>query len=414
MSELAVTVGVVIAPILWVQYQKRREQKRRDVQLARLVREQQQQQSQQQPSSTSSFLPNAATTDYSLQLPPQKQSLTPTLRFILACLCVHELWIVWKVYFDRPTNIFTLLDMPITTLVSKIRRELLSALDADTEELPPHLEFLLSRFQSFDTRAYYVRFGHHVVTMCTWCITYRDYLFYYLVNVALEYLRTAMLVTVMTMKGSGKRKWRRWTLAAVFGALITEGWAVSMMDMVIPRVGTDCEMWSDRFFYVRHFFFFALPAALHFLPYTYLPLSPFRPLGPLTLLLSRVNERLALASVIQSSSQRHPVLLERRTGYWRNQAEEAGWARDDEDIMKEAERLGLGYGVGIGTSDGNQENVVGTLRGQMRSKVAGMRQMFDNLRPIMAPATADPTSNGDEERDATLTQAQNMTPATPP
>lgn len=108
--------------------------------------------------------------------------------------------------------------------------------------MPPHLEFLSSRLQSFDTRTYYVRFGHHVITMCTWCMSYRDYLFYYLVNVSLEYLRTAMLVTVMTMKGSGKRRWRKWTLAAVFGALVTEGWAVSLMDMVIPRVGTECEM----------------------------------------------------------------------------------------------------------------------------------------------------------------------------
>lgn len=43
--------------------------------------------------------------------------------------------------------------------------------------------------------------------------------------------------------------------------------------------------------------------------------------------------------------------------------------------MKEAERLGLGYGVSIGSSTGNQEDVIGTLREQMRSKVAGMRQV---------------------------------------
>lgn len=89
--------------------------------------------------------------------------------------------------------------------------------------------------------------------------------------------------------------------------------------------------------------FFFVPLVIHFLPYSFLPISPFNPLGPLSLLLARVNERLTFFSVLQAASQRHPVLLERRTEYWRNQAEEAGWARGEEEVMSEAERSGLGY-----------------------------------------------------------------------
>ncbi|KAG8997409.1 hypothetical protein FRB94_007686 [Tulasnella sp. JGI-2019a] len=397
MSELAVSIGVIVAPIAWYAYQRRRAQKQREALLAELEREQ----SQHAPQPTSPLIPNATSTDPSLQLQqqPGKESLTPTLKFILVCLIIHELWIAWEMYYDRPTNIFTTLNMPITTLVSKLRREILEALG--TQDLPSHLEFLLSRLQSFDARTYYVRFGHHVVTTCTWCQSYNDYVLYYIVNVTLEYLRTSMLVTIMTMKGSGKRKWRTWTLAAVFGFLVAECWTIIMMNMVIPRVGTECEMWADRYFYLRHATFLIIPAILHFLPYTYLPLSPFRPLGPVGLLLSRINERLALVSVIQASSQRHPVLLQRRSEYWRNQTEEANWARDDEDVMKEAERLNLGYGVG--NSDGDQAIPIGALRGQVRGRVFGMRQMLDNVRPIMAQPNAEPVTNGGEARDSGAT-----------
>lgn len=131
MSELAVTLGILVVPLLWSQYQKHRERKKRDALRVQLERAQEQQPPHPQP--TSSLLPNMAAADPSLPLPAQKQSLTPILKFILACLCAHQIWIGWKMYYDRPVNIFTTLDLPVTTLVSNIRRQLLSALGT------PHL-----------------------------------------------------------------------------------------------------------------------------------------------------------------------------------------------------------------------------------------------------------------------------------
>lgn len=54
----------------------------------------------------------------------------------------------------------------------------------------------------------------------------------------------AGLMVVMTMKGSGKRKWRKWSLAGVMGAWVAEAWAVASKEIVIPRDGSDCEMVS--------------------------------------------------------------------------------------------------------------------------------------------------------------------------
>lgn len=69
-----------------------------------------------------------------------------------------------------------------------------------------------------------------------------DYLLYYVAHVTIEYIRTAGLMAIMTMKGSGKRKWRKWSLAIVLGALIAEVWTVALMDVTIPRDGSECQM----------------------------------------------------------------------------------------------------------------------------------------------------------------------------
>ncbi len=112
----------------------------------------------------------------------------------------------------------------------------------DLGMLPPHLEYLLTRLQSFDARTFYIRFGHEAVVTCTHCRSLLDYLFFHISKVSLAYVRAALLITVMTIKGSGKRKWRRWGLAAIIGAWLYEVWTMMNSSITIPRNGYDCEM----------------------------------------------------------------------------------------------------------------------------------------------------------------------------
>lgn len=138
MSELAFTVGVVVLPIIWRKYQSHKAQKERTRLLAELERRQAEEQHAQAaprlPPNPSSLLPNTGQPIPHQGMPndasglPGKQQLTPTLRFILGCLVVHQVFIAWKVYAQRPPNIFNALNLPVTTLVSRIRRDLATSL----------------------------------------------------------------------------------------------------------------------------------------------------------------------------------------------------------------------------------------------------------------------------------------------
>lgn len=144
---------------------------------------------------------------------PNKQPAAPVppaqtflLRGLSYLVYAHSSYILYTVFFDAPSNIFTALDLPLTTSPLAMRLKLSSF--APDDELPPKTEALLARLQSIDVRGYYVRFGHDAVAQCDWCHSMSDFGLFSAPAIGLQYVRTVALIGLMTVPGSGKRSWR--------------------------------------------------------------------------------------------------------------------------------------------------------------------------------------------------------------
>lgn len=74
---------------------------------------------------------------------------------------LHTVFILYILILKAPPNLFTRLNIPLTTPSDTIRAILLKHASADstlTAALPKQLETLLTRLSSFDARNIYVRF----------------------------------------------------------------------------------------------------------------------------------------------------------------------------------------------------------------------------------------------------------------
>lgn len=140
--------------------------------------------------------------------PPKPKRRTPLTTFITALVVVHSLYIAFHILFAYPTNIFTSLGLSLATPTPLIRQTILASYLHESDTLPPQLEALLVRLQSFDARELYVRFGQDSVADCDWCHSFYDFAIFAAPPVALQYVRTIALIGLMTVPGSGKRKWR--------------------------------------------------------------------------------------------------------------------------------------------------------------------------------------------------------------
>ncbi|KAG8993691.1 hypothetical protein FRB90_000624 [Tulasnella sp. 427] len=344
---------------------------------------------EQAPNSTSSSPPEMT----SAQGMGSRSGQSPTKsRFILWCLIVHEFVVAFEFLFNPPTNIFTALKAPVTALSSQLSAAIMAK--SGTDFLPPHLTNLLNRLQSFDTRTYYIRFGHETIVTCTHCRTLYDYLLVHISKVSLEYIRLAGLVTLMTIGGTGKQKWRRWTLAAVLGAFAAEVWTIATAEVRIPRNGMGGEMWHDRIWYLRHTFLFVLPLVLQFLPYSATSQSPFSLLHPVAIHLDRIHARLSLYSLVHSAAQRDPELRNNAGTYWETMEKESATGREDQEVRREAERLGMGYEAKQrGTAEGRWK-----VREEAKGIVGNMIEVLKGLKAVMGQRPTpqpDQKANGD-------------------
>lgn len=134
------------------------------------------------------------------------ESRTPLLHLLTALVILHSLYILFTIIFDNPSNIFSSLQISLATASPVIRQSLLAYTPNST--LPPAIQVLLARLQSFDARVIYVRFGHNTVVECDYCHSFWDFALFSLPGVGIQYVRMAAVFGVMTMRGSGKRKWR--------------------------------------------------------------------------------------------------------------------------------------------------------------------------------------------------------------
>lgn len=120
----------------------------------------------------------------------------------------------------------------------------------------------------------------------------------------------------------------------------------------------------DEAWFYRHLFFFVTPLVLWFLPYTYLPRSPFRLLPPTSLAMDRLMNHLTLASLVAASSQLDSTLRSDTYEHWAAKEDEMNIALEDKQMQAEAETAGLGFSSGEGEA--------GPVRKEARKIADGM------------------------------------------
>ena len=145
----------------------------------------------------------AMTNRHSPTIPPKQSRLLQCLAILVL---LHSAHILYVIIFDAPSNVFTAFNVPLTAPTSILHAKL--AAHSPDDNLPPQTEALLTRLQSFDVRGYYVRFGHDAIQRCDYCHTFTDFGMFVAPLVGLQYMRTIILVGLMTLPGSGKRSWR--------------------------------------------------------------------------------------------------------------------------------------------------------------------------------------------------------------
>lgn len=109
-------------------------------------------------------------------------------------LLVHSLSAVHTLLLQQPPNIFSALQIPVNTPTDVIRA--LLHRQSRTPELNEELQTLLQRLASFEARSLYIRFGHNVLTTCTYCHSFQDFGLYALPRAILSYIREIAFVGV--------------------------------------------------------------------------------------------------------------------------------------------------------------------------------------------------------------------------
>ncbi|GBE89129.1 hypothetical protein SCP_1501340 [Sparassis crispa] len=290
-------------------------------------------------------------------------------RTLLTLLLVaHSVYIIYFTLIFRPPNIFQRLQIPLTAPPDIVRSVLLghSGLPANAT-LPKPLETLLTRISSFDMRTLYVRFGQAVVQDCEHCKTFDEYALFALPRALLEYIRETVILGLLTITGSDRERWRTYTVGALLGAAIIEGYWILTAPIHIPKNGQGVFMWHDNLWLIRQLLFLSLPVLTHNLAPTPATPPPIAGLAAARGVLEQTVNRLASLHYTHGAVMRDPALRAAAEEWWKRQRVEGEWARNDESVRHIAERLGRGFGE---AHEGVQE---GRLRVAARGAVVGLK-----------------------------------------
>ncbi|TFK49295.1 hypothetical protein OE88DRAFT_1662754 [Heliocybe sulcata] len=298
---------------------------------------------------------------------PKSPSATPTapLRKPLSILVVlHTLYLLYTLLLKYPPNLFQTLDIPLTTPSESIRNVLKAYGD-----VPPALDTLLTRLSSFDARTLYVRFGQTVMQTCDYCHTPSEYALHALPTPLLEYLREAAVAGLVTIRGSFRERWRKWGVGALVVTAVVEAYWILTVEVKIPRSGKCVTMWHDRFWTIRHLIFLVLPAVLHILPSQTPSPSPLASLQTVNTATEQSILGLRLFSATHAAMMRVPQTREAQLDHFEKERREGQWGREDPDVQRRAEVLGLGYAEEPGEAEGR-------LRTSARAAVQALQTSF--------------------------------------
>ncbi|KAF8911710.1 hypothetical protein CPB85DRAFT_1220714 [Mucidula mucida] len=238
-------------------------------------------------------------------------SSSPTRIF----LCLHSVVLLHNLIIHPPPNVFTRLHLPLSTPTDVIRAILLK--HSPEPNLPAHLEQLLAKMNSFDTRTLYVRFGHEAVATCEYCHSYTDFAFHSLPSAAMAYVREVAVVGLVTIRGSGREHLRVVGISALAAIAVLEVYFRSSAVIQIKE-GDNVFMWSDRLAIFRALLFIVLPLAIDFLP----PRAPSAAPHPAEQAMQSLITRLHALKYYRGAIMRTPSL---------NDAASAWWGRERQD-----------------------------------------------------------------------------------
>jgi len=341
-------------------------------------------------------------------------------------LLIHTLYSLHPLLVSQPPNIFKSLNLPPNVQPDYLRQTLLEKLGGNVQNvtvIPPYLDTLLKRLGSMDTRSLYFRFGHEVLTACSYCQSFNDYALYALPSSLLEYIREIGFIGALTLPTSPKAHLRPLGLGTLIALLMVEAYNTLTTQFVIPPIGDNSkmQMLHDSFVQTRHLVFLLLPLLLTIFPYLHLhqiPIlntiiptpppsttnvpsapshnqpqgmsgiqqAPFDQLTSMTMqTLNHLVPTLHLikyshASIMRSqntdtiSTTITPSLHSLATKWWAEEAHEGSVIRNDENIQRIMRAAGWGFDEAVVDAEGKVIQKEGTLLTNAKKAVEMLKQ----------------------------------------
>jgi hypothetical protein len=81
------------------------------------------------------------------------------------------------------------------------------------------------------------RYGHTVLEDCTYCTTSADHALHALPLPLLQYLRTAFLAGILTLRVLHRQRWRKPAIGALVGGALMEAWWIGTVDVRVDSEG---------------------------------------------------------------------------------------------------------------------------------------------------------------------------------
>ncbi|THH18842.1 hypothetical protein EW146_g2201 [Bondarzewia mesenterica] len=267
---------------------------------------------------------------------PQPTS-RPFLRTPLSILVVlHTLFTLYTLVWHQPPNLFTALDIPITTPAQRIRSAIFEHTARDPRFIiSPSHDALLARLSSFEVRTFLVRFGQQAVESCEYCQSLNDFAIHSIPRPLLEYVREAFLIGLVTTHGSARERRRMFAVALLACAAADACNSRTSLCWITMHSGTTFSGRCDTSFSLES----SRPSisfrrSLHRHEFVRLSPSLRRSSTPH----SHVPNSCAIPVERSSATQ---DLRARAAAFWEDDKRVGNWIREDKGVRKAAAETGL-------------------------------------------------------------------------
>lgn len=225
---------------------------------------------------------------------------------------------------------------------------------------------------------------------CEHCRTFDDYALFALPRALAEYVREIALAGLLTIRGTGRERWRTYVVGALLCIAAAEAYWTATATIDIPPNGLDVFMvrplppspsrpftqgqWHDNLWAARQLAFLLTPLLTHiFLPRT--PQHTTDPAAPALAVLEHASTRLAALRYTRGAVMREPRLRAAAGAWWAREREEGAWAREDEGVRRVAERLGKGFVEGEdGAAEGRLRTFARAVVERFRAGLVGVEE----------------------------------------